>query len=417
MKRSTVGVLVLLSTAVPCLADPPAPAHTDPFDLRHCCANPCDAGDNGPRFWGSADYLLWWVRKADVPPLVVTGSPADAFPGALDQPGTRVLFGDHGIDYGRFNGARLSLGGWLDDERESGVEVSGFILERRSVQFSARGDANGQPFLAAPFVNANTGNQNVYFISQNFADPALSAMLTGGVGVFGATRLWSWEINGVVNLARGDAWSADLLAGYRQLSLREDLSYVTSAGNIVAGGAANFQGTPLDPGFVVTTADVFRTENRFNGGQLGARIDRRWGPLALDVTGKVALGSIHQAVTIDGLTTTNAPLPVTAAVGGVYSQESNIGRHNRDAFAVIPELGVNLAVDLRQNVRARVGYTFLYVSSVVRPGEQIDPVINPNHVSIDAGFGTPGGPERPLFERRSTDFWAQGLNFGLEFRY
>ena len=42
-------------------------------------------------------------------------------------------------------------------------------------------------------------------------------------------------------------------------------------------------------------------------------------------------------------TTTNAPLPVTQAVGGIYAQQSNIGTFNRDVFAVIPEVGVNLA--------------------------------------------------------------------------
>jgi hypothetical protein len=62
----------------------------------------------------------------------------------------------------------------------------------------------------------------------------------------------------------------------------------------------------------------------------------------------------------------------------------------------------------------RVGYTFLYLSRVARPGDQIDPALNPNRVPIDNGFGTPGGPDRPTLDFKSTGFWAQGVNIGVE---
>jgi hypothetical protein len=50
---------------------------------------------------------------------------------------------------------------------------------------------------------------------------------------------------------------------------------------------------------------------------------------------------------------------------------------------------------------------------VARPGDQIDVALNPLQL-------TPGpfiGPERPAFEFRDSDFWAQGLNFGLEYTF
>src|SRR5262245_27161242 len=149
--------------------------------------------DPAPRIWARGDYLMWWTKRAGLPPLVVTGSENDPFPGALDQPGTRILFGDKGLGYGMYNGMRLSLGAWIDSDSHLGVEAGGFLLDHRTASFIAQGDANGQPFLATPFINANTGNQNVYFISQNFANPALSALLTGGVAVTSSTNLWSWE--------------------------------------------------------------------------------------------------------------------------------------------------------------------------------------------------------------------------------
>ncbi len=411
MKRSLLGMLCILAAGAGafCYAQAAAPAPADVFEftfvvgLPHSDSEPVAKPDSvpappktdktagaapaktaepatvnviepvtfasrGPRIWGGFDYLMYWVRKGSTPPLVVTGSPADPFPGALDQPNTRVLFGDHGLDYGRFSGLRLDLGAWLDRDERIGLEASGFVLERRSAHFSAQGNANGQPFLATPFVNALTGQDNVYFISQNFADPALSASLTGGVGVFSATSLWSWEVNGAANVVRNREWTIDLLGGFRQASLKESLNYVTSVDNLTKGGASLFLLTPIDPGFVVTTFDGFSTRNTFNGGQFGARIDHRWGFLSVEVVGKLAMGSMHEVVNIQGMTTTNAPLPVTQAVGGIYAQGSNIGNYTRDVFAVVPEVGVNLAVQLTGNLKARMGYTFLYLSNVVRPG-------------------------------------------------
>src|SRR5208283_6095108 len=52
-----------------------------------------------PVIWASSDYLFWWSKNAPAPvPLVTTGSLADPIPGALGQPGTKVLFGDQTLD-------------------------------------------------------------------------------------------------------------------------------------------------------------------------------------------------------------------------------------------------------------------------------------------------------------------------------
>ena len=101
----------------------------------------------------------------------------------------------------------------------------------------------------------------------------------------------------------------------------------------------------------------------------------------------------------------------------MYTQQSNIGHSSRDVFTAVPEIGINVIVDLSANVRVGIGYNFTYISSVVRPGDQMDPKINRNQVPIDPGFGTPGGPDRPSFDMKSTDFWAQGLNLSVEFRF
>src|SRR5438094_9160568 len=70
--------------------------------------------ENCPRFWGSADYLVGWVKKGPTPPLVTTG-PEVLFSGSLDIPGTQVLFGDSRLDYGTLSGWKASAGMWLGD--------------------------------------------------------------------------------------------------------------------------------------------------------------------------------------------------------------------------------------------------------------------------------------------------------------
>ena len=63
-------------------------------------------------------------------------------------------------------------------------------------------------------------------------------------------------------------------------------------------------------------------------------------------------------------------------------------------------------------MRVFVGYDFLYLSDVVRAGDQVNLAVNPNPLR-----GVTGGPAQPVFIVRPSDFWAQGVNFGLEFRY
>lgn len=371
-----------------------------------------------PTVWFGADYLMWWERKGPLAqPLVTSGPTTDPFPGALDQRHTQVLFGGQGLNYGMFSGLRLNGGLWLDPESRFGIQASGFQLERRSVAYNAGGGLNGQPFLAEPFTSAQTGNQNVYFISQNFSAPAPGAALTGSVGIASTSRLWSWEINQVFNLVRSPIASLDLLLGYRQLNLSESLTNSVTVTDLAVGGSAGFATLPVPPPFYVHSADSFQTRNRFQGGQFGGRVGTQWGLFSLELLTKIGLGVMNEVVTINGLTWTNAPLPSQVAPGGIYAQLTNIGRYSRNPFTVVPEFNGNLGVDLTGWMRARVGYTFLYASSVARPGSQINPILNRNLVPIDINYGMAGGPARPAFQFEHTTFWAQGINFGLEFLF
>jgi hypothetical protein len=86
----------------------------------------------------------------------------------------------------------------------------------------------------------------------------------------------------------------------------------------------------------------------------------------------------------------------------------------RDTFTVVPELGLNIGYQLTNHIRAFVGYNFLYWSSVVRPGDQIDPRVNTNLIPPPISTA---GPAVPAFAFHGSDFWAQGITLGVEFRW
>ena len=70
-----------------------------------------------------------------------------------------------------------------------------------------------------------------------------------------------------------------------------------------------------------------------------------------------------------------------------------------------------------RHLKVFAGYSLLWVNTVARAGEQIDPVVNVSQFPIRSGNGPLAGPARPAFDFHATDFWAQGVSFGLEMRY
>src|SRR6266849_5604011 len=95
-------------------------------------------------------------------PLVTAGSPTDAIPGALGQLGTQVLFGGENVNFLTFGGLRLQSGLWLDSDQTFAVEGEYFFLGRQFSDFSAFSDDFGNPLLARPAINAQTGKEGAY---------------------------------------------------------------------------------------------------------------------------------------------------------------------------------------------------------------------------------------------------------------
>jgi hypothetical protein len=350
-----------------------------------------------PRFSARAEYLYWWTKSGQSPSLLTTGSSKDARPGALGSPNTRVLYGGE-IDFDDRHGGRFSLGWTLDETNLLGIEAGYFFLGSRTVGIEM--NSPGSPVLARPFFDEVNQRQDSSLI-------AFPGLVQGSASVAARNELDGAEANLSANLWQTHRLRLDLLVGFRYLSLTEDL-HITEVSKVVGKGPFT--------GRTITLSDRFDADNSFYGGQIGLRSDWRWKRLHLGLLAKVALGSSHEVIEIHGRTAIDtAPATVTSA--GLLALSSNGGRYARDHFAVVPELGINLAVQITDRLQAFIGYTYLYWSQVARPGDQADPHLNPGLVPTSTTFNVPGGPSRPAFSFRDADFWAQGINIGMEFRY
>ncbi len=383
---------------------PPSPAGSGAG--ANCpTAPPCLPADcpvkPGPCFWLTADYLLWWTRSSHLPPLLTTGSPLDALPGAGGQPNTRVVIGGS-PDFPVQSGLRVGTGVWLTDDPSLGIDAGFFFLGRQSRQFTA-GSA-GSPLLARPFFNAfAAGAPDVQYL----AFPGVTA---GGLQATVHSRLTGYDTNLRSQVLRGDSFRLQLLAGFRYLELIEGLD--VAAVNTFTGNV------PVFGGGSVRSFDSFATGNYFYGGQVGTVAEFGMGGFSATLLGKVALGTSHEVTTIRGGTTLISPVGTTTSVGsGFLALPSNRGRYSSDRFAVVPEVGINLNYQVTNYLGLSLGYTFLYWSSVNRPGNQVDTSLNLTQVPPPVGPPALVGPARPLFPNRDSDYWAQGLNFGVQLRY
>ena len=362
-------------------------------------ADCCDGCTFGNRYYVSTDYLLWWIKGSKTPPLVTQGSAGDPIPGALGLPGTTVLFGGGSVEDNPYSGARLSGGYWFDDQHMLGLDFGGFFLGQRGDNFLAT--STGTPILTRPIIDAATGTETTELV----AGPGV---LAGTVSVHTDSKLWGYEANLRSNLCAGQVWGVDYfvdgIAGFRSIGLDESLDVHEAL--VVLGGTSAGQQFVID--------DHFSTQNRFYGGQLGFLSEFRWDRWVLGVNTKVGLGSMQEMVKISGST---AITPLGGATqtfnGGLLALPSNIGRFTRDEFSVVPEIGLNFGYQCTDHIKFFVGYNVLYWSSVVRAGEQIDRVVNTNQLPPAIA----GGPPRPAFTFNASDFWAQGVNFGVEFKY
>ena len=164
--------------------------------------------------------------------------------------------------------------------------------------------------------------------------------------------------------------------------------------------------------------DSFLTQNDFHGAELGVKGEWTTGRWSLGLLGRLALGNVKQRVAINGSTDVMVMgMPQPTETGGLLALTTNIGTYEQDSFAVLPELGANLGLQITERLRGTIGYSFVYWSNVVRPGDQIDLDLNQTFIPRFGGGTAGSGFRRPEFNFRETDYWAQGLNVGLDYRW
>ena len=408
-------VLLLASVGMPSLAlggKGAEPAETDEFAFDEekgggdayavCPAEACWT----PKPWVRAEYLLWWIDGFDAPPLATTspvGTDRD-LAGQLDQLSTSILLGGQTLTNDASSGGRIRFGLWLDAGSTCGVEASYLGLGRNRSAFQA-----GSPLpsiLARPFTNLESGFEG--------ADAELIAypgLFDGSLQIRRETELQGVEVLYRQALSRSCRLQIDWLAGWRFNRLDEDLLISDFKRSLA-------ENSGLRVGTTVQEYDHFATSNQFHGGQLGIIAQGRCCRWSWEATGKLALGNNRTEVAIDGSTTVTVPIPgappdMAVTPAGLLAQSTNSGLHSKDVFAVVPELGVTVGYQLTARLRATFGYTFLYWSQVARPGDQIDLDVNPSQLTSGGLVGAP----RPEFHWIGSDMWAQGMNFGLDYRF
>lgn len=381
-----------------------------------CGCSACGCGPPGI-FWARAEYLYWWTSGMHIPPLVTTG-PSTAQPGYLDTPGTTILYGQDRINgFGR-SGVRLTGGTWLNACQTVGVEGDWFALSTATSNFAA--GSNGTDIISRPFYDLSpTQADPSQIVGQNIEQVSSPGSLAGTVSVASQTRFQSAGLRALFNLCcsnscydsccpslSGPGWyRLDFLVGYRYARLSDNLGINENLTSLVANNPGTF-----------LVNDRFSTQNTFNGVEFGTSLQANRARWTVELLTKLAMGTVNEMVSIDGSTTTTQFGSPTTSAGGLLAQSTNIGNYSRNQFAVMPQLGANLGYQLTPRLRATFGYTFLYLSRVVRPGDQIDLDVNSRLLPNDTR-PLAGDTQHPAFAFQETDFWAQGISAGLDFRW
>ena len=270
------------------------------------------------------------------------------------------------------------------------------------------------PVVARPFIDVNPGVSNPFGAgavgagNPNSELVVFPGVVNGFIGVHTSTDLYGFDANFRKNLICSCDYRVDGLVGYRYLNLQDD---VTITENLTVLSAAN---PAIPQGTTFALQDRFRTINDFNGGQIGLAGETWSGRWYLSGRNLIALGNTHTETTISGVTVATTPggTPIVNA-GGLLTQPTNIGTYNNDKFSVVYEAQTSLGYQVTDGIRAFVSYSFLYWTDVARAGDQIDFVVNSSQIPP----GALDGAARPVFVRNETNFWAQGISFGLEMRY
>lgn len=419
----------------------------------------CGYGARGVMYL-HGEYLLWTVEGMNTPPLIIADDN-----GAFSSPD--IIYGDDLILEDGRSGGRITFGLWLDDYGQWAIEGDYFALGKETEVFAAGGnDGVAGPsglFIGRPFFNtlAYTNGDGVNVPRGTVQEEVDTQRLDGTVTVRSSSELRSFglrlrhglccadpcgtccgdavgcgsgvncgsgcgmgfgtalpgPLGRICKLLKTGVRRTDVLYGVRYVELEESL-HVNE--NLEVVEAPNLGTT-----FIVN--DMFDTENEFIGGEIGFTTEWERNRWSLRFLSKLAVGNTQQRVSINGNTVIDGAAPLQggllaqprSTLAGVSAdrQAGNIGDYERNEFSMIPELGLTLGYNITPRLKLTGGYTLLYWSNVLRPGDQIDIDINGTQIPSQGAAPVLVARDHPRFEFRQTDIWAQGLNLGAEYTW
>ncbi len=358
------------------------------------------------------EYLMWWMRGLTVPVLATTSTNPTGT-GFLGSPGTVPVIGSGTFLGSARDGLRLRAGLWLDDCNCWGIDGSIFFLGQRDAD--AAYGSNQFPVLTRPVFSPNPIPGTGTIIGETGEAVSVPGILAGALTVHAQSVLWGGDANVSRCLLNDCDSRATLFVGYRNLDLVESLAINENITVIGSGGGRIVVTDPI--GTMVHVQDKFATQNYFNGGQIGGTYERRWGRFDLDARASIAFGVTEQELNISGYQTVTLPGQATQTFrGGLLAVGPNLGDFTRDRFSVAPELTLNAGYWLTQNLKVHVGYNFLYWTNVIRPGEQIDRVVNLSYVPNAPAVGI-SSLVRPEALFQQSNMLVHGVQFGIEWRW
>ena len=389
--------------------------------------NHCQTCRKRPTNWINLEALIWWTSDVSTPPLA-TISPAGTPAGVagIVGPNSNVVFGGQDQLFGFAQGGfRARLGQWSDAEEITGVELDFLLLAERGDNFF--GNSNGGFTLARPFTDVSPGQPVGGTPSaQLIAFPGTSI---GSVSVNTDTRFlggggrYLHEIyvehdggqnhNGVFHngsFSKGANHNPDsriyLTLGPRYYQLDDSIGIGHTTTDVATGND-------------IFVSDAFETENKFLGAEIGLKARRRKGRFLVDLGVGLGIGGTQQELDISGTTITRTGATVTRSGSGLLAQSTNIGSDEEIEFSLVPRLELDLEWDIGKGWSATVGYNLLYWTNILRAGEQIDGSVNTNLLPPPFGAGgvAGAGTNGPVANRNETDYFAQGISFGIERRF
>lgn len=355
-------------------------------NYEHAAGCTCSSG---PSWYAESELMLAWRHGRRLPPLVTT-SPTTTPPfSAGVLPAASVLFGGSTVGEDVRPAGRVTLGKWLDESQTNSVEGRFWMLGEYGINFATNSTAS--PVLARPFYDVATLSNNAVLLAYpGFTGPS-------SVSVSSHSEVLSGEFLYRHLALESDDSRLDFLAGYHFSRIDEDLN-INSLTTVI--------GVPgVTSGTTLTDAESFEARNEFHGGQIGMSanyfIDCNW---QVDMLAKVAIGNMRQTATIAGRTTIVTPGPgsTTSVQPGLLAGAANSGQFTRNRFAIIPEVGAKLRRSFTDCLDVSVGYSFIYWSSVIQPGDQIDPRLR---------------DPAPAYRFRPDSYWVHALNFGGTLRF